>query len=93
MGLKNKEVTVSDEFANDPNWRAYQEALKKGQFKDLQAGTFVAFREGQLVGTNLDRDQLFQQLERQGIRGFFFYQVGVSERVVHMRGPRIVRRS
>lgn len=87
-----KKIRVSEELAKDPNYIAYQQALTAGQFEQMDAGTYVAFHEGQLVGTGVDRDALFQELHGKGIHGFFFHQVGVPEQVVHLRSPRIVRR-
>lgn len=85
-----KKIRVSEDLAKDPNYIAYQQALRAGDFEKMEAGTFVAYHEGQLVGTGMDRDKLFQELHEQGVEGFFFHQVGVPERVVHMRSPRIV---
>lgn len=87
-----KKIRVSADLARDPNYIAYQAALTAGQFESMETGTFVAYHEGQLVGSGMDRDKLFQELHEQGIEGFFFHQVGVPERVVHLRSPHIVRR-
>jgi len=92
MGTEQKGAKkVSKDLAEDPNYIAYQAAVGSGQFESLEAGTYVAFHEGQLVGTGIDQDKLFQELGEKGITGFFYHQVGVPERVVHFRSPRIVR--
>ncbi len=87
MAVKKERVRVSDELVNDPNWVAYQAALKSGQFQNMEAGTYVFFHEGQLVGTGMDRDKLFEELTGKGIGAGFVHQVGVPERVVHMPAP------
>jgi hypothetical protein len=89
MGAEDK-VHISADLANDPNYIAYLDALAAGQFETYEPGTFVAYHEGQLVGTGTDRDSLFQELHQQGIQGFFYHQVGVPERIVHLRSPHIV---
>ncbi len=81
----NREA-VDDGLANDENWLAYQEALKADQFKGLEPGAYVAFHEGKQVGIGMDRDVLFKELFEKGITGFFYHQVGVPERVVHLGG-------
>jgi hypothetical protein len=84
-------VGVSDELANDPNYLAYQAALSTSQFESFTPGTYVAYHDGQLVGTGTDRDQLLSELHGKGIEGVFYHQVGVPEQVFHMRSPRIAR--
>ena len=86
MGAEDNKATVDDELANDQNWQAYQQALTEDKFKDLQPGTYVAFYEGEQVGSGMDREALFQELFDKGIVGFFYHQVGVPERVVHLGG-------
>ena len=86
-------IKVSKDLADDPNDIAYQAAVSSGQFESLEAGTYVAFYEGQLIGTGMDQEKLFQELGEKGITGFLYQQVGIPERVVHLRSPRIVRGS
>lgn len=86
MARKVKEVRVDDELAKDPNYIAYQQALKAGDFEKLEPGTWVAFNKGQLVATNIDRGLLFKALDEQKIGGFV-HQVGVPERVVDLPSP------
>ena len=90
MGVEDK-IHVDADLANAPNYLAYQAAVTGGQFENLQPGTYVAYHEGELVGSGMDRDTLFQELHQKGIQGFFFHQVGVPEVTVHLRSPHIVR--
>ena len=92
MSTEDKNIRISEELANDPNFIAYNEAKNSGQFDELEPGTFVAFHEGKLVGTATDRDQLAESLLEKGIEGGYYYkQVNAPKTVHHVRGPRIVR--
>lgn len=80
----------ADEFANDPNWLAYQKALSSGQFKNVKPGNYVAYVDGQLVATGT-----FEQiLEATKGKGAMVHQVNTPEEVIdmpivfHIRGPR-----
>lgn len=87
MTVNKKEVSVPDELANDPNYKAYQTALQAGQFEDMPPGTYVFFHEGQLAGTGMDRHRLFEETDKKGIGAGFVHQVGVPERVVYLPAP------
>lgn len=80
MGVEKK-AKAPDESDSDPNFIAFQRAESLGQFSNLDPGTYVAFHEGKLVGTEADKKKLFQLLGEKGIPGFFYRQVGVPVRV------------
>jgi len=93
VGKEDNSVVISEKLAEDPNFIAYLQAQASGEFDKMEAGTFVAYHGGRLVGTGMDRDKLFQKLHEKGIEGFFFHQVGVPEQVVHLRSPHVARRT
>lgn len=88
--MNKKEVGISEKPVNDPNFLAFQQALEKGDFNEFEAGTYVAFHDGELVGTGSDVEKLIQELSEQG-KHSFLKQVNVPERVLHIRSPRLVR--
>ncbi len=82
------------EIENDPNFIAYQEAKEEGLFDDLAPGTYVAFNNGEHVGTGKNRNELIDELYSQGVDSdIFLQQVNVPERVYHIPTPFLVRES
>jgi hypothetical protein len=73
---------------NDPNIMAFQKAQKSGQFEKIEPGTWVAFHEGALIGSNVDRDILSQELQKTNAGEILYKQVGIPERIVNMGGSR-----
>jgi hypothetical protein len=57
----------------------------------LEQGAFVAFSGGKLVGTGMDKEKMFKDLDAQGIHGSFLRQDGVPDEVIHFRSPHNVR--
>jgi len=88
--MGRKESQPSREPRKDPNYIAYQKALKTGAFEKMEPGTFVAYHEGKLVGTGTDRDMLLRGVRDKGIQGFFLHQVGVPEEVIDIPTPFLV---
>ena len=87
-----RKIRVSKNLAKDPNYIAYQKALKDQEFERMEPGTYVAYHEGQLVGTGMDREAFFNELRDKGVEGCFFHQVGIPERVVDIPAPLSVGR-
>lgn len=94
--MAKKEVHIDhidESLAQDPNFIACQKAVERGQFRDLKPGTYVAYAEGELVGTGMDREQVLQEMKESNFKkGVYIHQVNVPQRVVHLRSPRRVRR-
>lgn len=82
-----KKTRISENLDGDPNCLAYQEALKAGRFESLETGTYVAYHEGQFVGSGMDSGKLIQELHERGIEGSLVHQIGVK---FHLPSPRIV---
>lgn len=72
----------------DPNYIAFQQAQITGQFDNLKEGTFVAFHNGQLVGTDLDKQKLITDLAEHGLTGIFIHEFGTPDTILHFRSPR-----
>lgn len=84
MSVQEEEIRVSEELAKDPNWVAYQTALKAGQFESMEPGTYVFYHDGQLVGSGMDKHKLLEEIRHKNIERGFLHQVGVPERVIHL---------
>jgi hypothetical protein len=93
MSLQTGGIEVDEDLANNPDYLAFQRALQGGAFGKMPPETWVVFSGGKLVGSGMDRGALFRDLDEKGLSGGFVHQVGVSDRVVEMGGPRVARRT
>ncbi len=66
MAKEQKRRPASPE--EDPNFLAYKSALDGGQFDQLDPTSWLAFADGQLVGSASSRDELLQTLGEDIIR-------------------------
>lgn len=84
----------TEQVANDPNWLAYQEALKAGQFKEMTPGDYVAYFEGKLIASG-PREKVLEVIEG---KGAMLHQINYPEEVVeiptvfHFRSLRKIHR-
>ena len=82
MTLEKKDTKrVDPELATDPNYLAYQSALDKGEFTDLEPGTYVVFNDGKLVAVDADRKAIIEKLNGLGVGGFMT-RVNLPEEVL-----------
>lgn len=51
-----------NEIDSDPNHIAYTQAVARGDFEGMDPETWLAFRQGELIGTNLDQEVLMEEL-------------------------------
>lgn len=75
---------------NDPSYIACQQALKRGDFVDLEPGSLVAFHNGEFVGTGTDFDEFVVDLMKQGKGGSLIKEVNVPEETIDILSPFLV---
>ncbi len=75
-------TTIENNFNNDPNLLAYQEALANGQFEELEPGTYVAFHEGEFVKSETDREKLAKWLMSNDMSDSLLQLVGAPMEVI-----------
>lgn len=70
---------------NDPNYQAYLEAKKVGQFKDLSKVAWVLFIDGKYIGTAESKDEI-NQMDPDGIG--YMHQPNAPITEVNLSRPR-----
>ena len=63
MGIKEAVEHGPDK---DLNFQAYKKAFENGQLNHLEEDTWLMYRDGELVDTDIDREKLFEREKKGG---------------------------
>jgi len=67
-------IMIDQDLENDPDYQAFKTAEKTGEFKK---GTWLGYRDGELVGEGKNLDEVSEQAG--SLIGVYVAQIGVTE--------------
>lgn len=79
------------EITENINFVAFQRDLELGKFKSFKPGTWVAYANGEYIGSNINRIDILKELRNvPGNR--FITQVNIESETVRVRSPRLIKK-